>query len=163
MAGWRNATPRTADSPNFETGQGIPAWQLKVEGYLLEVTLLNDSHLVYSLTRTHAASERMSQRQGSPTTVLHPDQDHGRWLGVRSWSQHCTLTSKDDHKCQTCEDDDYKAPQSHQYASHPILGSRYDKPRTRQRIYGLSHTYNSTRARLSAPRARYGIDERPNA
>ncbi|KAH9012860.1 SWI/SNF complex 60 kDa subunit [Lactarius deliciosus] len=26
------STPGTADPPNFETGQGIPAWQLKVEG-----------------------------------------------------------------------------------------------------------------------------------
>jgi SWI/SNF-related matrix-associated actin-dependent regulator of chromatin subfamily D len=27
----------TADPPNVETGQGIPAWQLKIEGRLLEV------------------------------------------------------------------------------------------------------------------------------
>ena len=27
-----------ADPPNFETGQGIPAWQLKIEGRLLEVS-----------------------------------------------------------------------------------------------------------------------------
>ncbi|KAH9062649.1 SWI/SNF complex subunit [Lactarius deliciosus] len=31
------STPGTADPPNFETGQGIPAWQLKVEGRLLEL------------------------------------------------------------------------------------------------------------------------------
>jgi SWI/SNF-related matrix-associated actin-dependent regulator of chromatin subfamily D len=28
----------TADPPNFETGQGVPAWQLKIEGRLLEVS-----------------------------------------------------------------------------------------------------------------------------
>jgi SWI/SNF-related matrix-associated actin-dependent regulator of chromatin subfamily D len=37
---WQSETPTssTADPPNFETGQGIPAWQLKVEGRLLEVS-----------------------------------------------------------------------------------------------------------------------------
>ncbi|KAK7031327.1 SWI/SNF and RSC complexes subunit ssr3 [Favolaschia claudopus] len=29
-------TPDLNDSPNFETGEGIPAWQLKIEGRLLE-------------------------------------------------------------------------------------------------------------------------------
>ncbi|KAH9990368.1 SWI/SNF complex subunit [Russula vinacea] len=35
---WQPETPAsgTADPPNFETGQGIPAWQLKIEGRLLE-------------------------------------------------------------------------------------------------------------------------------
>jgi len=35
---WQSETsaPGTADPPNFETGQGIPAWQLKIEGRLLE-------------------------------------------------------------------------------------------------------------------------------
>ncbi|KAH9980570.1 SWI/SNF complex subunit [Russula compacta] len=35
---WQSETPAsgTADPPNFETGQGIPAWQLKIEGRLLE-------------------------------------------------------------------------------------------------------------------------------
>jgi SWI/SNF-related matrix-associated actin-dependent regulator of chromatin subfamily D len=37
---WQSETPAsgTADPPNFETGQGIPAWQLKIEGRLLEVS-----------------------------------------------------------------------------------------------------------------------------
>jgi SWI/SNF-related matrix-associated actin-dependent regulator of chromatin subfamily D len=37
---WQSETQAsgTADPPNFETGQGIPAWQLKVEGRLLEVS-----------------------------------------------------------------------------------------------------------------------------
>jgi SWI/SNF-related matrix-associated actin-dependent regulator of chromatin subfamily D len=39
---WQSEAPQsqsgTADAPNFETGQGIPAWQLKVEGRLLEVS-----------------------------------------------------------------------------------------------------------------------------
>ena len=65
------STPGTADPPNFETGQGIPAWQLKVEGRLLEVSLLNYRCLVHLHTRTHAASESASQRQDSPSTVLH--------------------------------------------------------------------------------------------
>ncbi|KAI9454270.1 SWI/SNF complex subunit [Russula earlei] len=30
------STSGTAEPPNFETGQGIPAWQLKIEGRLLE-------------------------------------------------------------------------------------------------------------------------------
>ncbi|KAF8494374.1 SWI/SNF complex subunit [Russula emetica] len=35
---WQSETSAsgTADQPNFETGQGIPAWQLKIEGRLLE-------------------------------------------------------------------------------------------------------------------------------
>lgn len=37
---WQSESPAsgTADPPNFETGQGIPAWQLKIEGRLLEVS-----------------------------------------------------------------------------------------------------------------------------
>ena len=37
---WQLETPPsgTADAPNFETGQGIPAWQLKIEGRMLEVS-----------------------------------------------------------------------------------------------------------------------------
>jgi SWI/SNF-related matrix-associated actin-dependent regulator of chromatin subfamily D len=37
---WQSETSAsaTADPPNFETGQGIPAWQLKIEGRLLEVS-----------------------------------------------------------------------------------------------------------------------------
>jgi len=37
---WQSETSAsgTADQPNFETGQGIPAWQLKIEGRLLEVS-----------------------------------------------------------------------------------------------------------------------------
>ncbi|KAI0270603.1 SWI/SNF complex subunit [Gloeopeniophorella convolvens] len=31
------STSGTAEAPNFETGQGIPAWQLKIEGRLLEL------------------------------------------------------------------------------------------------------------------------------
>ena len=68
----------TADPPNFETGQGIPAWQLKIEGRLLEVSPPNERLLVHPLTSIHAASESASQRQNSPTAVLHDDQDHGR-------------------------------------------------------------------------------------
>jgi len=35
---WQSETSAsgTADPPNFETGQGVPAWQLKIEGRLLE-------------------------------------------------------------------------------------------------------------------------------
>ncbi|KAH9953605.1 SWI/SNF complex subunit [Russula dissimulans] len=35
---WQSETSSsgTAEAPNFETGQGIPAWQLKIEGRLLE-------------------------------------------------------------------------------------------------------------------------------
>ena len=37
---WQSEIPSsgTADTPNFETGQGIPAWQLKIEGRMLEVS-----------------------------------------------------------------------------------------------------------------------------
>jgi SWI/SNF-related matrix-associated actin-dependent regulator of chromatin subfamily D len=37
---WQSETSSsgTAEAPNFETGQGIPAWQLKIEGRLLEVS-----------------------------------------------------------------------------------------------------------------------------
>ena len=37
---WQSEIPSsgTADAPNFETGQGIPAWQLKIEGRMLEVS-----------------------------------------------------------------------------------------------------------------------------
>ena len=37
---WQSETSAsgTSDPPNFETGQGIPAWQLKIEGRLLEVS-----------------------------------------------------------------------------------------------------------------------------
>jgi SWI/SNF-related matrix-associated actin-dependent regulator of chromatin subfamily D len=37
---WQSETAAsgTADPPNFETGQGVPAWQLKIEGRLLEVS-----------------------------------------------------------------------------------------------------------------------------
>jgi SWI/SNF-related matrix-associated actin-dependent regulator of chromatin subfamily D len=37
---WQTETSAsgTADQPNFETGQGIPSWQLKIEGRLLEVS-----------------------------------------------------------------------------------------------------------------------------
>lgn len=31
-------TPDLNDAPNFETGEGIPAWALKIEGRLLEVS-----------------------------------------------------------------------------------------------------------------------------
>jgi SWI/SNF-related matrix-associated actin-dependent regulator of chromatin subfamily D len=72
------STPSTADPPNFETGQGIPAWQLKIEARLLEVSPRNERPLVQLVIHTHAASESASQRQDSPTAVLHADQDHGR-------------------------------------------------------------------------------------
>ncbi|KAI0060153.1 BAR-domain-containing protein [Artomyces pyxidatus] len=34
---WQTGEASTSETPNFETGQGIPAWQLKLEGRLLEV------------------------------------------------------------------------------------------------------------------------------
>lgn len=47
---WQSEIPSsgTADAPNFETGQGIPAWQLKIEGRMLEVSWIFISSSFYS-------------------------------------------------------------------------------------------------------------------
>lgn len=36
---WQQGESGDATGPNFDTGQGIPAWQLKIEGRVLEVRL----------------------------------------------------------------------------------------------------------------------------
>jgi SWI/SNF-related matrix-associated actin-dependent regulator of chromatin subfamily D len=35
---WQQGESGDAMRPNFETGQGIPAWQLKIEGRVLEAS-----------------------------------------------------------------------------------------------------------------------------
>ena len=75
---WQSETPQsgTAEAPNFETGQGIPAWQLKVEGRLLEVS--RDFCCLVSLLRaSHVAPKSASEGQDSSTTVLHTNKEYG--------------------------------------------------------------------------------------
>lgn len=45
---WQTA-PDLNDAPNFETGEGIPAWALKVEGRLLEVSCAHHTRFIISL------------------------------------------------------------------------------------------------------------------
>lgn len=35
---WQNVSGEVPTAPNFETGEGIPAWQFKIEGRLLEAS-----------------------------------------------------------------------------------------------------------------------------
>jgi hypothetical protein len=35
---WQNVSGEVPTEPNFETGEGIPAWQFKIEGRLLEAS-----------------------------------------------------------------------------------------------------------------------------
>jgi SWI/SNF-related matrix-associated actin-dependent regulator of chromatin subfamily D len=62
-------TPDLNDAPNFETGEGIPAWSLKIEGRLLEVcrqrTTTSDDITFVSLLPNQRAKDKATARKFS--------------------------------------------------------------------------------------------------
>ena len=62
---------------NFETGQGIPAWSLKIEGRLLEVCL-NHVGMPSGVLTVAATKSTLSRQSGTPQVFdLYQEDDSG--------------------------------------------------------------------------------------
>jgi SWI/SNF-related matrix-associated actin-dependent regulator of chromatin subfamily D len=63
---WQQSDSGDSTGLNFDTGQGIPAWQLKIEGRILEVSSLVLTYLFDNIRAFQIPNQRAKDRVAPP-------------------------------------------------------------------------------------------------